>query len=220
VVQTDLEKKNTDLLSEYAADLKQVQEIFMLCHEEPPINDNAPPRAGAVTWVRALVERVQEPMERFQAMNVQIMGSEEGKECLRAYDAILKSLERYEQEHREAWAAEIDNTASEKLKQALLRKNESTGFMYVNFDPALVCLLRETKYFLLLGLEVPDSAMSIFQVRAAVSVVGLCLEMGVEGCGSRDGAPRPSCVHYVPGAFLSAEMVSAPSLGLRKLFRP
>ena len=35
--------------------------------------------------------------------------------------------------------------------------------MYVNFDPALVCLLRETKYFLLLGLEVPESAMGIFE---------------------------------------------------------
>jgi dynein heavy chain len=66
VVQTDLEKKNSDLLNEYAADLKQVQEIFMLCMDMPPINDNAPPRAGAVTWVRALMERVQEPMDRFQ----------------------------------------------------------------------------------------------------------------------------------------------------------
>ena len=69
VVQTDLEKKNSDLLNEYAADLKQVQEIFMLCMDMPPINDNAPPRAGAVTWVRALMERVQEPMDRFQVMS-------------------------------------------------------------------------------------------------------------------------------------------------------
>jgi dynein heavy chain len=68
VVQTDLEKKNSDLLNEYAADLKQVQEIFMLCMDLPPINNNAPPRAGAVTWVRALMERVQEPMDRFQVV--------------------------------------------------------------------------------------------------------------------------------------------------------
>ena len=38
VVQTDLEKKNSDLLNEYAADLKQVQEIFLLCSDMPPVN--------------------------------------------------------------------------------------------------------------------------------------------------------------------------------------
>jgi hypothetical protein len=33
----------------------------------------------------------------------------------------------------------------------------------VNFDPALVRLLRETKYFLLLKIEVPESATKIFE---------------------------------------------------------
>ena len=164
VVQTDLEKKNSDLLNEYAADLKQVQEIFLLCSDMPPINDNAPPRAGAVTWCRALMERVQEPMDRFKGMSQQIMNGEEGKECLRAYSGILGQLQQYEQQHREEWAHEIDNTSAEKLKQSLLRKDAASGFMSVNFDPALVCLLRETKYFLLLNLEVPESAMSIFEM--------------------------------------------------------
>ena len=164
VVQTDLEKKNADLLNEYAADLKQVQEIFIVNQDLPPMNDNAPPRAGAVTWVRALMERVQEPMDRFQGMSAQIMNGEEGKECLRAYSAILASLQQYEQTHREEWAHEIENTSAEKLNQCLLRKDKVSGFQYVNFDPALVCLLRETKYFLLLGLEVPDSSMAIYEL--------------------------------------------------------
>jgi dynein heavy chain len=168
VVQTDLEKKTSDLLNEYAADLKQVQEIFMLCIDSPPINDNAPPRAGAVTWVRALMERIQEPMDRFQAMSTsaQIMSGEEGKECLRAYSAILASLQQFETAHRQEWEQEIENTSTEKLKQPLLRKDTVSplGFVYVNFDPALVCLLRETKYFLLLRLEVPESATHIFEL--------------------------------------------------------
>ena len=33
----------------------------------------------------------------------------------------------------------------------------------VNFDPDLVRLLRETKYFLLLKCEVPENALKIFQ---------------------------------------------------------
>lgn len=56
------------------------------------------------------------------------------------------------------------STSTKKLKQALLRKDAGTGFAYVNFDPALVCLLHEAKYFLLLGLDVPESAMHIFEL--------------------------------------------------------
>ncbi len=59
IIQTDLEKKNIDLLNGYALDLKQVQEIFVIFKDQPPINNNAPPRAGAVYWVRGLMERIQ-----------------------------------------------------------------------------------------------------------------------------------------------------------------
>ena len=59
---------------------------------------------------------------------------------------------------------EIENTSADKLKQSLLRRDPNTSWVYVNFDPALVCLLRETKYFLLLGLEVPQSAMTIYSM--------------------------------------------------------
>jgi dynein heavy chain len=44
----------------------------------------------------------------------------------------------------------------------LLYKNES-GILKVNFDPALKRLLREVKYFQLLGIEVPEMAAEIFE---------------------------------------------------------
>jgi dynein heavy chain len=51
-----------------------------------------------------------------------------------------------------------------KLKLPLLAYQKDAGHLLtVNFDPALVKLLREVKYFLLLGLEVPGSALDIFQ---------------------------------------------------------
>ncbi|CAM9298140.1 unnamed protein product, partial [Sphacelaria rigidula] len=34
--------------------------------------------------------------------------------------------------------------------------------LHVNFDPLIVRLLREVKYFLLLGLKVPESALEVF----------------------------------------------------------
>mmetsp|Transcript_13737 Transcript_13737/g.31794 ORF Transcript_13737/g.31794 Transcript_13737/m.31794 type:complete len:4493 (-) Transcript_13737:49-13527(-) len=163
IIQTDLEKKNTDLLNAFALDLKQVQEIFLFRKENPPVNDNMPPRAGAVAWVRGLVERVEDPMNRLKGMGKSVLESEEGKEATRAYNAIMTSLQEYERQHVEEWSREIENTSQEKLKQSLLRRDDDSPYLRVNFDPALVCLLREVKYFLLLKIEVPESAMQIFK---------------------------------------------------------
>jgi hypothetical protein len=74
------------------------------------------------------------------------------------------------------WAQELEHTSQDKLKQSLLRRecdadgNEEV-FLRVNFDPALVCLLREVKYFKLLNdykteaqkmIVIPESAMQIY----------------------------------------------------------
>lgn len=40
--------------------------------------------------------------------------------------------------------------------------NTARRMLRVNFDPLIVRLLREVKYFLLLGLKVPDSALEVF----------------------------------------------------------
>ncbi|TMW58214.1 hypothetical protein Poli38472_011802 [Pythium oligandrum] len=39
----------------------------------------------------------------------------------------------------------------------------SQGILFVNFDPALVQLLREVKYFVLLGVEIPEDALAIYK---------------------------------------------------------
>ena len=56
--------------------------------------------------------------------------------------------------------------SASKLKQALLKRDPRTQLLKINFDPTLVCLLREVKYFLLLDLDVPESALgSPFKIR-------------------------------------------------------
>eukprot|EP00961_Rhodomonas_salina_P114542 1541201-Rhodomonas_salina.2 len=119
------------------------------------------------------MERVQDPMNRLKNMGKAILDTEEGKECMRAYTAILVSSRPVILERLPSWtvtdsdgqrgtSADVNGGSAEKLKQSLLRRDASTAFVYVNFDPALVCLLRETKYFLLMKLDIPESAASIF----------------------------------------------------------
>ena len=45
----------------------------------------------------------------------------------------------------------------------LLRRLEKTGLLKVNFNPALVRLLREVRYFKLLGLTAPATAVEIYK---------------------------------------------------------
>ena len=171
----EMEDKHAHLLKSYAVDLKMVQDIFMSGQVKPNVNLNCPPRAGAVIWVRGLMQRIDEPMQRIKSIGTSILKSEEGQDVLRAYDAIIASMQRFEETNVEEWAKDLELTSQDKLKQSLLRKEDldeaESPFLRVNFDPALVCLLREVKYFKLLNdcktenqemIQVPESANQIY----------------------------------------------------------
>jgi len=58
VIAADLERKHLDLVSGYGQDLKEVADMFRETKQDPPLNKNAAPHSGRVTWVRGLKERV------------------------------------------------------------------------------------------------------------------------------------------------------------------
>lgn len=70
-------------------------------------------------------------------------------------------MEKYEEEKRHKWQNEILETRK-KLEEPLLKKNEKEKTLKVNFDPDLIKLLREVKYFNQMELEVPEEAFKIF----------------------------------------------------------
>lgn len=49
-----------------------------------------------------------------------------------------------------------------KLLRRHTQDSSELNLVEVNFDPALINLLRETKYFLSLGIEVPSEARGVF----------------------------------------------------------
>ena len=58
VIAADLERKHLDLVRNYGQDLKEVADMFRETKDSPPLNKNAAPHSGRVTWVRGLKERV------------------------------------------------------------------------------------------------------------------------------------------------------------------
>lgn len=62
----------------------------------------------------------------------------------------MNLLYNYEAKRIQDWATEIDQTSQEKLRQPLLRRDKDVRRLFVNFDDALVRLLREVHYLLTL----------------------------------------------------------------------
>ena len=171
IIADDLEKKHGALISSYAEDVTQVLQIFVENKEKPPIGNNLPPIAGALTWCRGLLDRVKLPMEKMKKLDAKVLDREDARETVKMYTSLLGQLADYERMKIEAWGQSIEESSQAKLKNALLRSgppplNAPRGaqpLLHVNFDPLLTRLLREVKYFILLGLKVPDSALEIYQ---------------------------------------------------------
>lgn len=92
---------------------------------------------------------------------MQVLATEEARELVKAYTLLVGQLDDFENENIEAWGASIEASVEAKLKKPLLVQ-EADRLLRVNFDPLIVRLLREVKYFLLLGLRVPESALEVF----------------------------------------------------------
>ena len=172
VIMQDLEKKHVDLVRKFGNDLKMVHDIFTQHKDKPVIGHNMAPVSGAVLWVRGLQERIQDPFEKFGNLKSNaVMETDETKETFKMYENTTAMFLEYEKAQFEVWCKSIESVGQEKLKQPLLVQYTDGGFdgkgkglplLRVNFDPALVKLLREVRYFRLMHLDVPPAAMNIY----------------------------------------------------------
>jgi dynein heavy chain len=96
-----------------------------------------------------------------QASMKAVLEQEEAKEVVKAYDGLQALLHEFMSEQHAKWVAAGDEVSQAKLKQPLLTRHGATQLLAVNFDPQLVKLLREVKYLLELGHEVPESALAL-----------------------------------------------------------
>lgn len=168
IIADELEKKHGMMISAVRQDAEEVQKFFNDCRMNPPVGSNLPPIAGALTWCRGLLERIQLPLEKLKSLDRKILEREDARDSVKMYAAFLGQLADFEREKIQDWGQSIEVSSQAKLRNPLLRRDKSNdspvSLLHVNFDPILVQLLREVKYFLLLGLQVPDTAMDIYQL--------------------------------------------------------
>ncbi|CAJ1459802.1 unnamed protein product, partial [Effrenium voratum] len=172
VIQAELVRKQQVLINQYKQDVDEIQANFTAnedkvdnCEPDAPIFANLPPVAGAIFWARSLRTRLLDPMPKIVAYNelTKCEVPESFKELERLHRRTLETLHDYEQRRYSEWKKEVGE-AAKRLHMRLLRRHDRTGLLKVNFDPALVRLLREVRFFLIYGLEVPREALTIYSM--------------------------------------------------------
>jgi len=174
IIQAEMEVKHKALINMYAEDLTRVETQFLenrekvdQCFDDAPIYSNLPPVAGAIYWARSARNRIGEPMPKVLLYNHALKETpDEFREVDSQHNRLLKMLEVYEHQRYADWESTSVDVAKEKLKMRLLRRQEKTGLLKVNFDPALTRLLREVRFFLIFDIEVPTQAHEIFNKSA------------------------------------------------------
>jgi dynein heavy chain len=106
------------------------------------------------------------PLEKFKELDKNVLEREEAKEVFKVAAQLEASLTEYMEQKREEWRRDCAATFHLKLELPLLIRHPATkfhgGYLEVNFAPELVRLLREAKYFLSLGLEIPENAAALY----------------------------------------------------------
>eukprot|EP00906_Rhabdomonas_costata_P031047 RCo043883 len=146
IIQREWLRKQSELIKTYAADLAVCQEIFLQYKDNPAVFASMPPTACAMLWCKGLIERISEPVARITQLSRQVLETQDARECLALSDNLLRALRAYMAQKYEAWASQVGGISIDKLKQNLLRREDVTRKLYVNFDPQLVRLLREVNY--------------------------------------------------------------------------
>ena len=144
-------------------------------------------------WARQLYRKIQMPMKLFMDEAPHVLKTSEGKKIIRNYNKIAKVLLEFEVIYHRQWKRGVEKIKSGLyffkimfacfssclfscllikflffwlllgLQASILVRHPETGRLYVNFDPEILTLIRETDSMRRLNLEIPLTAVKIQQ---------------------------------------------------------
>jgi dynein heavy chain len=132
-------------------ELDDVAQIFKNGKECPPIHYNMAPVTGTLLWCMELRERVDRMYKKLQLLGHSSWDSEEASVMKAKHEALMNDISAFEETTFNTWTLSIIDDSEANLSKPLLFRLEDQsgkpGPLGVNFDPKVVALLREVKYF-------------------------------------------------------------------------
>uniref|UniRef100_A0A8V0X370 Dynein axonemal heavy chain 5 n=1 Tax=Gallus gallus TaxID=9031 RepID=A0A8V0X370_CHICK len=151
------------ILQNYGYDIEAVCKLYTRQKQDPPLARNLPPIAGKILWARHLFHRIQQPMNSFQ-QHPAVLQTPDGKRIIHNYNKVARVLMEFEVIYHRGWLQQIELTKT-RLQATLLVKSPETGELFVNFDPQILTLIRETDCMAHMCLDIPPFASAIQQKR-------------------------------------------------------
>lgn len=111
------------------------------------------------TNVMAMLQEYEVQMVKQWGVSIETSSKAKLKLPLIRRDALASNNTQSSNEDSTGAGATVSQTPLPSTPQ----QGTAGGTLFVNFDAALVQLLREVKYFLLLGLEIPEDALAIYK---------------------------------------------------------
>uniref|UniRef100_A0A8D0GPG5 Dynein axonemal heavy chain 5 n=1 Tax=Sphenodon punctatus TaxID=8508 RepID=A0A8D0GPG5_SPHPU len=158
-----IDDKYQKILHNYGHDIEMVSKLYSKHKNDPPLGRNLPPIAGNILWARQLFHRIQEPMDVFK-QHPAVLRTADAKDVIRNYNRVAKVLLEFEVIYHRGWLQQVELTKA-GLQASLLVKAPETGEIFVNFDPEILTLIRETECMAHLALEIPPFAIALQQKR-------------------------------------------------------
>uniref|UniRef100_A0A670IDT3 Dynein axonemal heavy chain 5 n=1 Tax=Podarcis muralis TaxID=64176 RepID=A0A670IDT3_PODMU len=161
-----IDEKYKIILQNYGHDIEMVSKLYSKQKNDPPLGRNLPPVAGKILWARQLFHRIQEPMDLFQKHPL-VLQTAEAKSIIRNYNRVAKVLLEFEVVYHRANVCNISclqvHLTRAGLQASLLVKAPEPGEIFVNFDPEILTLIRETECMSRMGLDIPPFAVALQQ---------------------------------------------------------
>ena len=138
---------------------KQIENIKDKYNEEranPPIERNVPPVIGRIMWSRALLRKMEDPLNVLKVHDC-VIKHPRAQLCVKYYNNLAEILFHYEAMHHKSWFTYASIVRS-KLEVPLINKNPETNYYELNLNRHVLQVIKETESMLKLGLEVPEAA--------------------------------------------------------------
>ncbi|XP_019908369.3 dynein heavy chain 10, axonemal [Esox lucius] len=183
-INNQMMQKFNDILAQYCKEVDIINGTFLNCKDNPPLDKNQPPVAGAIYWERSLFYRIKDTIIRFQEVP-DMLESKLGKAAKAKYLEVGTCMKEYDQKKYERWREETELNLPLLMNRKLLVTVNSSGMVtgdqapldmtgpaterdierdvryMINFAPELKEIVSETKYMEQLGYSVPELARNV-----------------------------------------------------------
>ena len=165
-----VDKKTVDLYNIFKYVLHTIEAINSSKLIADSLDRFHPQYAGSALWARNLKRRIERMMS-FLNMAHFLPNVGVSTNIRQQYESVKQTLDNYIQRQFKEWSYHIEHEPIKKLECPLIKRVNDEGYLQANFDPSVVKLFQEIKFWERLGFEVPPYATEILgrqnELRAA-----------------------------------------------------